>query len=1105
MVALDQIKTELNLFINKYYKNLFLKGLLLCVIIFSFSLYLFSLAEFYGRFSSYVRLGFVVLFVLLNSYFIFSYVILPLSHFIRKSKRLDFDKASKMLGVFFPEIADQLTNLLQLEEQTKSNLNANEVDLLIASIQQKSHYIGFLKFTNAVSYSENKKYLKFIVPSFLLFVLFMALLPAVFTDGSYRVINFSKEFKPSAPFGFQLIDDNLSLLEGQDLNIEVELVGDDFPNKLYINSDQGVFLMLKKKANIFEFKLRKPRNKQIFFFSTSKYKSENYSIEVLGKSILGKWDAFIEFPKYLQMDDKSIINSSDFSLPEGSIVTWDAKVKNVSEVNVYCKEQHKIFRESGFRFKKRFKKSEELKIVLENKNTRDNDSILYFINVIKDAFPQIEVNEEKDSLNSSILFFNGVVSDDYGLSTLNFHYEVSSNNQHKREEVINFQNVQGTKNTFTYSIDLNKENLTLGDVVVYYFSVSDNDGVNGNKTTISNRYTYKAPNLAELNKERTNEQEDIKRELSAVLEATKKFQENVKDLSRKIKKNTSNEWNKLNDLNSLKKEQQNLLNQLEQVKEKMDQSIDKKNELSELDKELLKKQELLEDLLNKVMDDELKKLLEELEELLKQNDQKELNEKMEEIDQNTEDMKKQLDRSLEMLKKLQVNEKIDDIENELLELAEEERGLSKQKDKDSLKQDGIEKKFEAIQKDLNELEKLNNALESPLKLDNTDKDQNQIDKDLKEAGENIEKNKKAKASKSQESAAENMEKLAEKMDQMQQDSADQQQQEDMNELRNILESLLLLSKEQEAVMEKVQNVGVNDPAFRKYGRGQRRINDATKIVKDSLLSLAKRQAVLATFIDKELNDLDFSHRQSIDFVGERNKKKVTQNQQGAMTAYNNLALLLNEVLQTMQAEMQSQKPGSGKCNKPGGKGKPKAGPSMNPGDMKQMLKNQLDALKKGMNKGGKKPGEKEGSGAGKLGNKGLAKIAAEQSAIRKKLEELRNQLNKDGKGTGNGLNPLIKELKEQQKRIVNKNINKETINRQQEILTRLLESEEALIERGFEEKRESNSGKNSQKSNQILLNQYNKEKLKKIELLRFAEPAYKKYYKEKANEYFDEN
>ena len=224
-----------------------------------------------------------------------------------------------------------------------------------------------------------------------------------------------------------------------------------------------------------------------------------------------------------------------------------------------------------------------------------------------------------------------------------------------------------------------------------------------------------------------------------------------------------------------------------------------------------------------------------------------------------------------------------------------------------------------------------------------------------------------------------------------------------------------------------------------------------------------------------------------------------------MTSYNNLALLLNEVLQSMQAQMQMMTPGSGQCNKPGGKGKPKAGPSMNPGDMKEMLKNQLNQLKKGMGKGGKKEGKKGENGSGGIGSKGLAKMAAEQSAIRKKLEELRSKLNKEGKGAGNALNPLIEELKEQQQNIINKNINKETINRQQEILTRLLESEKALIERGFEEKRESKSGKNNEKSNQNLFNQYNKEKLKKIELLRYAEPSYKKYYKEKANEYFDEN
>ena len=68
-----------------------------------------------------------------------------------------------------------------------------------------------------------------------------------------------------------------------------------------------------------------------------------------------------------------------------------------------------------------------------------------------------------------------------------------------------------------------------------------------------------------------------------------------------------------------------------------------------------------------------------------------------------------------------------------------------------------------------------------------------------------------------------------------------------------------------------------------------------------------------------------------------------------------------------------------------------------------------------------------------------------------------------------------------------------------------MESEKALLERGFEEKRESKSGKNNENGNKILFEEYNKEKLKQIELLRYTEPSFKKYYKEKADEYFDKN
>lgn len=89
--------------------------------------------------------------------------------------------------------------------------------------------------------------------------------------------------------------------------------------------------------------------------------------------------------------------------------------------------------------------------------------------------------------------------------------------------------------------------------------------------------------------------------------------------------------------------------------------------------------------------------------------------------------------------------------------------------------------------------------------------------------------------------------------------------------------------------------------------------------------------------------------------------------------------------------------GSGSCNNPGGKGKPKPGSSMNPGDMKQMLKKQLQQMEKGPNPGGEKPGDQPGQKPGQsgqggmgmpgLGNKEIAKMAVVQRSCNFPLGE----------------------------------------------------------------------------------------------------------------------
>ena len=159
MDNLKNIKEELNVFIEKYYKNQLLKGTLLVVVVFLSSLYVVSLAEFYGRFNSFVRFLFLSLFLTFNLFVAFNYFVAPLLNYIRQSKRLSPEKASKMIGLLFPDVSDRLINLIQLDKTLSAQEKA-KAELLRASVEQKAECIGTTKFSQGISYSENKKYLR---------------------------------------------------------------------------------------------------------------------------------------------------------------------------------------------------------------------------------------------------------------------------------------------------------------------------------------------------------------------------------------------------------------------------------------------------------------------------------------------------------------------------------------------------------------------------------------------------------------------------------------------------------------------------------------------------------------------------------------------------------------------------------------------------------------------------------------------------------------------------------------------------------------------------------------------------------------------------------
>ena len=1105
MEAYNNLLDQIDQFIRKYYKNKMVKGLLFFILTLGITFLFITTLEYFGRFNSIVRGILLFSFVGINIYIFSYYFLRPLFKLFSFGKRISRNQAAFIIGNFFPDISDRLLNTLQLNDDI-SNQTVN-LDLIRASVSQRASSLSTFNFSSSINIkANNRKYLFYILPLLLVFIVISSFLPQYFTQSVERVVYFKEEFKPVAPFTFNLNKNKYNVVEGEDLDINLTLKGDILPFKVYIVCANGIFLMDKTAKNSFSYTLTNIRNSSSFYFIANDYESKQFPIIVLGKSVLKKLVANISYPKYLGLDDLKIDNVGDIIIPEGTIINWDVLSNNTTSVDVKFVDKDLRFSNNSFHFKNQFYSSSNIDFILHNNQNLFPDTTSINISVVKDAYPIISLERIQDSISKSLFFFSGVVSDDYGLDHLNFVYTVKSDsiNQTFRLPV---KKISGTASSFVFSFDFLNTNLSLEDKVHYYFTITDNDAIHDGKTTKSLVYSYELPNLNELNDDRDNSLINAKSDLSSLMDKSIDFKKKVNRLKKDVLNNKSSDFNKLQQINELKETQNNLKEVLESIQNDLKESSKEMESLSQIDESISQKQELINELLSEVIDDELLDLLNKLEELIKKNDNPNLQkENVDDIKLSSDDMNKQLDRSIEMLKKLQVNEKIDAIEKELNKLSIDQNSLKDEIANENLskddiieKQSNIEDRFNEIKEDLDVLNQLNKELSKPMELGNPELYLKDIDKNLSQAKEFLNKSKNSKASDNQKQASDVMKDLSEQLDSKQKEANKKQQEEDISTLRMILKNLITVSFNQEEVLNQFFYVNDDSPSYSTFALSQQKIIDNSSSIRDSLNDLAKRQPKIASFVDKELNTIFKNFSFITDDIDEHRKRPLSIHQQTVMTSFNNLALLLNESLESMQSQMNSDMPGGGSCDNPGMKGKPKSGDGQ-VGDMKELLKEQLEQMKKGSNPGGDQPGSSSPFG---LSPKDFSKMAAQQSMIRTKLESIRDDLNKDGKGTGNQLNDLINDLNEQEKDLVNKKFSSSMINRQHSILTRLLESENALLERGFEDKRESKSGKVFENGNQIKFEEYKNQKLKELEFFRTIDPLYKKYYKDKANEFFN--
>jgi hypothetical protein len=1086
--------SKVNEFTQKFYLNKLLRGSIYAAAVL-LVLYLFIFLFVY-----YTHPGITVKTVLFFSslaaslYIIGFWIILPALSYFKLGKNLSIEQAATLIGSHFFNVKDKLLNTLQLKALADKSPESNM--LIMAGIDQKIQELKPIPFTSAIRLDENKKYLKYFLAPLSVIVLIAIIAPAILKEGTNGFVQYNKEILPKAPFNFELQNGSLLRSQGDDLTLKLKITGNEIPQEVYVSDGLNTYKLEKENSSRFQYTFKNLQKNKEIRFSAGGFSSVPYLIEVKPRPSVIGMSASLHYPAYLGKKTELIANAGDLLIPEGTVVTWSLNTENSDQLIFILGQQSQLLssQNNTFQFSSTIHKNTDYSVSPKNKFI-SRDSLIHQIGVIADEYPNISLTEAADSLSSKALYFSGNISDDHGFTALKFTYTVSDNGKVKRRvsKSIPVKKAQ-QENAFFFFWDLSQADVKPGQQLEYYFEVSDNDGVNGPKTTKSAIKTYELPSPQQVAEKINQGSQALKQKMEKAIKLAGNVEKESKKLGETLLDKKQLNFDDKKQIQLLLDKQKQLEDAVKEIKQLNEKNSFEKEENNTLKEELMEKQKKIDELFNNVLDEKTKALLEKLQNLMDQNNKDQTQNELSKMQMDNKSLKNELDRILELYKQLEFEQTLQNNIDRLNELSKAQKELSKQsKDKNSpaneLKKQQEEQRsaFEEIRKELDKIKEKNEELERPNPFQNPEKEAKDIQQQQKDSKENLEKNNRQKAAENQQKAAEQMEEMAKKMSDMQQESEEMENNLNAQELRQLLENLLKTSFDQEKVMLDLRKISSNDPLYTSNVQQQRSIKDNMKTIADSLFSLSKRVPQIESAVSEEVQKINFNMDKSLENLGERNTSAANKNQQYAMTSINNLSLMLNEALEQLQ---KMKKNSSGK-----GKGKKQSMKQLQ--QMQQQLNNNMQKARDQMQKSGNQGTVPKGQMSEEF-----AKMAQQQQMIREALQKINREENKDGKGGLGNLNQMIKDMQSTETELVNKRLEQETMNRQKELLTKLLDADQAQREQDQDSKRESKAGKDLTPSYQQMLDKFKKLQQNETEWIQKLPPSLNYYYKNKIAEYF---
>ena len=320
-------------------------------------------------------------------------------------------------------------------------------------------------------------------------------------------------------------------------------------------------------------------------------------------------------------------------------------------------------------------------------------------------------------------------------------------------------------------------------------------------------------------------------------------------------------------------------------------------------------------------------------------------------------------------------------------------------------------------------------------------DFNQAFNNIEETISSLQQSNSKKAKNSSQATINNLNNIQEQLTNIQQEFQDETVSEMAEKLEKIMRDILFLSKKQEKLRIETLSLSRNSSQLKSMAYEQQIIQDQLNHTIKQMIDLSKETFSITPQMGKSIGRANNAIEQTKSDITNRNIRNAGKQQHHAMEALNSAALSLFQSIQQMQS--------SGSAS-----------------GFEQFLKmmQQMAGKQQGLNQQGMNLslGQMTTSAQQQI----LQSMLQGQKSIQKTLQQLIEEIQKSGNQQGQGdLNGIAKDMNDVISDLTKNRYTRKTKEKQRRILSRMLDSQTSLSQRGFKEERKSYSSNVS--------NQYN--------------------------------